>query len=273
MVSKKYYDALKETERVARLVLRDGGLKRAYRMIGHYKFYYDKESILATMSGCNMRCSYCLWEDKYLWPRKRAKVGEFLSPEEAFKRVEKASGEHGYRRVRITGGEPTIGWKHTRRLARLLLDAGYEVVLETNGILPAYRDDIVDDIAGLDGMQVRVSIKASTPRSFRLITGVESKYMHAPLETVKRLVRRGVDPERIRVAIMLSFDDPRDVIRTVLLLKEIDERIAENVEGEIMYFYWPTIWRAEKGVIKINPKPFDYPWEDDHEIPEPHYVF
>ena len=73
------------------------------------------------LAGCNLRCNYC--DTAYAWDG-----GELFSVEKlTFLAVNSAAGL-----VEVTGGEPLLH-EETPRLLQSLLDAGLEVLLETNG--------------------------------------------------------------------------------------------------------------------------------------------
>lgn len=73
------------------------------------------------MTGCNLRCSYC--DTKYAYAE-----GIELSEDEIINRIKNA----GVNLVEITGGEPLLQ-AGVLPLAKRLLDAGYKVLIETNG--------------------------------------------------------------------------------------------------------------------------------------------
>ena len=75
------------------------------------------------LTGCNLHCRYC--DTRY------ADVeGEPLSVSEIVDRIR----SYGIPLVEITGGEPLLQ-KETPELIHRLIDAGFEVLLETNGSL------------------------------------------------------------------------------------------------------------------------------------------
>ena len=73
------------------------------------------------LAGCSHRCSYC--DTAYAWTG-----GEALSVETLVDRAKRV----GIPLVEVTGGEP-MEQSETPMLCRKLLDAGFEVLLETNG--------------------------------------------------------------------------------------------------------------------------------------------
>lgn len=79
--------------------------------------------VFVRLSGCNLRCSYC--DTRYALGS-----GNPMSLDEIVAKVDSMPCEI----VEITGGEP-LCQKATPALARLLLDRGYTVLVETNGSL------------------------------------------------------------------------------------------------------------------------------------------
>lgn len=78
------------------------------------------------LSGCNLRCSYCDTAKAQLPESGREMPLDVLV---------QAAKESGLKLVEVTGGEPMFQ-KETPELCRLLLENGFEVLLETNGSLP-----------------------------------------------------------------------------------------------------------------------------------------
>ena len=81
------------------------------------------------MTGCNLRCTYC--DTRYAYDE-----GEELEIFEILDRVRSYSCPL----VEVTGGEPLVQ-EETPALILCLLDAGFKVLLETNGSLDIGRTD------------------------------------------------------------------------------------------------------------------------------------
>jgi 7-carboxy-7-deazaguanine synthase len=81
------------------------------------------------ITGCNLRCTYC--DTRYAYEE-----GEELEIFEILDRVR----SYCCPLVEVTGGEPLVQ-EETPTLIRCLLDAGFKVLLETNGSLDIGRTD------------------------------------------------------------------------------------------------------------------------------------
>lgn len=92
------------------------------------------------LSGCNLRCRYC--DTTYAYEEGRAVAVAALL---------KAASDFPTRLVLVTGGEPLLQ-EDTPTLLAGLVEAGFEVCLETNGSRPIDRvDDRVHRILDLKG--------------------------------------------------------------------------------------------------------------------------
>ena len=76
------------------------------------------------LAGCSCSCSYCDTEYAKAPGREYALADLALLAQKS-----------GLKLVEVTGGEP-MEQRETPELCRLLLDAGFEVLLETNGTIP-----------------------------------------------------------------------------------------------------------------------------------------
>ena len=83
--------------------------------------FSGRPCVFVRLTGCNLRCSYC--DTKYAYEE-----GEYMEVEQIIDRV----SSYGCKLVEITGGEPLIQ-ENTPYLIEELIDAGFQVLLETNG--------------------------------------------------------------------------------------------------------------------------------------------
>jgi 7-carboxy-7-deazaguanine synthase len=109
-----------------------------FRSIQGESTYAGLPCVFIRLSGCNLRCPWC--DTRYSYePGPEMTVGEVVSAVNALQ-------DGGL--VEITGGEPLLQ-EAAPKLARVLLDAGYSVLVETNGtvsidMLPEKLVRIVD---------------------------------------------------------------------------------------------------------------------------------
>lgn len=91
---------------------------------------------------CNLKCSYC--DTKYSW-EACDDSGEQQYTVMSVEEIVAKCDELGNYRVTFTGGEPLIQ-RDAPELVAALLDAGYEVNIETNGAvdLPTFENKLVD---------------------------------------------------------------------------------------------------------------------------------
>jgi 7-carboxy-7-deazaguanine synthase len=83
--------------------------------------------IFVRLTGCNLRCSWCDSEYTFQGGRKMAQ-------QEVYTEVSRLSPSGGL--VEITGGEPMLQERELLPFMRQLLEAGYQVLLETSGERP-----------------------------------------------------------------------------------------------------------------------------------------
>jgi 7-carboxy-7-deazaguanine synthase len=83
--------------------------------------YAGRPCVFIRLTGCNLRCSYC--DTRYAYDE-----GDLMEIGDVLKRV----ASYKCPLVEVTGGEPLIQ-KETPYLIHNLLEAGHEVLLETNG--------------------------------------------------------------------------------------------------------------------------------------------
>jgi len=114
---------------------------------------------ISVTDRCNFRCSYCMPLEGLPWLPK----SDILSYEEIAEVVRQLA-PLGLRRVRITGGEPTIR-PQLPTLVRMLrgVPAVEDIALSTNGVrLPELAQELAD--AGL----VRVNMSSDSLRPERI---------------------------------------------------------------------------------------------------------
>lgn len=153
---------------------------------------------ISVTDRCNFRCLYCMPEEGLPWLPK----SEILSYEEIADVVAQLA-PMGLRRLRITGGEPTIRPNLDELIRMLRANAHVEdIALSTNGVrLPAiaelYRE------AGLD----RVNISADSLRPDRIAAIARRRLGFDPIAAATAATRAGLDPVKINMVVMRGIND------------------------------------------------------------------
>lgn len=186
-------------------------------------------NVAGDVVGCNLRCAYC-WAWQFAYSTNK---GFYLTPREAALRIMRAGP---YELARLTGGEPTIAWMHTKILAELLIRRNYTFVLETNGTLIGAGVIEPRDIP--TGMFIRVSIKAPTPQSFHKVTGAEESAWTLQIRALERLLEAGFEPGRdFRASIVLGVAPSKDYSLLLEKLASIHPRLLATLEPEEIVLY------------------------------------
>jgi len=147
---------------------------------------------------CNFRCLYCMPEHGLPWLPK----AEILSYEEIAEVVRQLVPA-GIRRLRITGGEPTIRPQLEILIGLLKTIPGVEdVALSTNGVTLAgkaagYR------AAGLD----RVNMSSDSLRPDRIAAIARRNLGFDPIAALAAAERAGLSPVKVNVVLMRGTND------------------------------------------------------------------
>lgn len=113
---------------------------------------------------CNERCVYCMPEGYKGWER----TPDHLSANEII-RVVRVAAELGFRKFRLTGGEPLVRYDILEIVSGMRKNSGVEAIgLSTNGIKLASLAKPLRE-AGVTG--VNVSLDALDPEIYKRITG------------------------------------------------------------------------------------------------------
>jgi GTP 3',8-cyclase len=153
---------------------------------------------ISVTDRCNFRCVYCMPEAGLPWLPKSS----ILSYEEIADVVGQLA-PLGLRRLRITGGEPTIRPNLDELIRMLRSNANIEdIALSTNGVrLPQmaalYRE------AGLD----RVNISADSLRPERIAKIARRNLGFEPVAAARAAADAGLGPVKINVVVMRGIND------------------------------------------------------------------
>ena len=98
-----------------------------YKSIQGESSFAGMPCVFVRLAGCNLRCSWC--DSEYTFSG-----GQKMSEREILAEVQRLSPARGL--VEITGGEPMLQDRELIPFMRHLIDAGYQVLLETSGERP-----------------------------------------------------------------------------------------------------------------------------------------
>ncbi len=101
-----------------------------YKSLQGESTYAGLPCVFVRLTGCNLRCSWCDSEFSFYGGKK-------VTLQEVLGEVARLSPSGGL--VEITGGEPMLQEREVIPLMEQLLDADYQVLLETSGERPLAR--------------------------------------------------------------------------------------------------------------------------------------
>lgn len=153
---------------------------------------------ISVTDRCNFRCVYCMPREGLQWLPK----AEILSYEEIASVVAQLA-PLGLRRLRITGGEPTIRPALDRLVAQLRAVPEIEdIALSTNGVrLPVMARSLRE--AGLD----RVNMSADSLRPDRISAIARRDLGLDPVASARAAIEAGLSPMKINVVVLRGIND------------------------------------------------------------------
>ncbi len=153
---------------------------------------------ISVTDRCNFRCVYCMPESGMAWLPKL----QILSYEEITEVVRQLA-PLGLRRLRITGGEPTVRPDLPTLVRELRAVPGIEdIALSTNGVkLPQMAQALRD--AGLD----RVNMSSDSLRPDRIAEIARRNLAFDPIAAAAAATAAGLDPIKINVVVIRGAND------------------------------------------------------------------
>jgi GTP 3',8-cyclase len=153
---------------------------------------------LSVTDRCNLRCSYCMPEEDYVWlPREDVLTLEEMASLTGY------FTDLGVDRVRLTGGEPLLR-RGLPGLVRLLRhnQRVTDIALTTNGILLA---DQVEELYEAGLHRITVSLDTLRPERFQQLTRHDE---HARvLEGITSVARAGFTSLKLDTVAIRGFND------------------------------------------------------------------
>jgi cyclic pyranopterin phosphate synthase len=153
---------------------------------------------ISVTDRCNFRCRYCMPAEGLTWLPKQ----DILSYEELAEVVRQLA-PLGLRRLRITGGEPTIRPQLEQLVAMLRAVPEIEdIALSTNGAKLVAQAPTLR-AAGLD----RVNMSADSLRPERIASIARRDLGFDPVVAARAAERAGLTPVKINVVVMRGIND------------------------------------------------------------------
>lgn len=189
---------------------------------------------ISVTDRCNFRCVYCMPLAGLEWLPK----ADILTYEEIAETVRQLA-PMGLKRLRITGGEPTIRPNLEQLIGTLRRIPGIEdIALSTNGVkLPAMAASLA--AAGLD----RVNVSADSLRPERISRIARRNLGFEPLTALRAALAAGLRPVKFNVVVMrgINDDEVADFAR-LTLDHEVHVRFIELMPvGEMAGLTWEHV--------------------------------
>jgi cyclic pyranopterin phosphate synthase len=199
---------------------------------------------ISVTDRCNFRCVYCMPLEGMAWLPK----ADILSYEEITEVVRQLA-PLGLRRLRITGGEPTIRPELARLVAMLRAVPGVEdIALSTNGVrLPALAELL--RAAGLD----RVNMSADSLRPDRIVWTARRDLNFDPIRSAQAAENAGLGPIKINVVVMrgINDDEIEDFARLTLAHPWHVRFIELMPVGDMRALTWDHVVPTDEVVARI----------------------
>jgi cyclic pyranopterin phosphate synthase len=189
---------------------------------------------ISVTDRCNFRCVYCMPLEGLDWLPK----AEILTYEEITETVRQLA-PLGLRRLRVTGGEPTIRPNLVGLIAMLRAVPGIEdIALSTNGVkLPQLAAALA--AAGLD----RVNVSADSLQPTRISRIARRNLGFEPVTALRSALEAGLRPVKFNVVVMRGINDDEiaDFAR-LTLDHEVHVRFIELMPvGEMAGLTWEHV--------------------------------
>ncbi len=236
-MEKANYNPVKRAEDVAKVVCRDD--LRKYRRFRPARFYGGIAT--ADCVGCCLRCLFCWSWREVVNPEPH---GDFHSPQKVAGTLTGIARKKGFRQIRISGNEPTLGREHLIKVLELV-PKDLLFILETNGIMIGHDKTYADDLAKVENLYVRVSLKGCNEKEFSMLTEAEPEGFTLQIQALENLARADVN---VHPAVMVSFSPLESIKALKRRLGRIDNSF-EDFETEDLILYGDIEKRLKRSKI------------------------
>ena len=201
---------------------------------------------ISVTDRCNFRCLYCMPPEGLEWLPK----DEILSYEEITSIVDQLA-PLGLRRVRITGGEPTIRPQLDQLVRMISAVPGIEdIALSTNGVkLEAMAAPL--RAAGLN----RVNMSADSLRADRIAAIARRSLPFDPVRAALAAENAGLDPIKINMVVMrgINDDELQDFARLTVDHAWHVRFIELMPVGDLRALTWEHVVPSDEVLARIAP--------------------
>lgn len=180
-------------------------------------------------SGCPLRCTYCDTPQAF-------DKGEQMTVEAIMAKVKKSKCHH----VCLTGGEP-LAQRDAVALVEKILDAGYHLVLETNGAMP------INELPCVENLTISMDIKcpSSGESEKMLFANIE---LLGPTDQLKFVIANDSDYDYAKEVIG-KYSPKSEVIFTPVGGKDMrslaEKVLKENLNVRVLPQLHKFIWGDE----------------------------
>lgn len=173
---------------------------------------------LSVTDRCNLRCNYCMPENIVFAPKK-----ELLSYEEMLFILESLRS-NGFRKVRITGGEP-LARKNIMYFLKKLSGLGFEeITLTTNGVL---INDYLEELIELGITRFNLSLDTLIKEKFKTITRQDD--FDVVMQSLNRMLDLNMIVKLNAVVMQGVNDDEIESLAELSLKNKIGVRFIEEM--------------------------------------------
>ena len=185
---------------------------------------------ISVTDRCQMNCTYCTLQEE---PR------ETLTADEIGELVRVAGQRLGFRKIRLTGGEPLLRRDLGQVIRNIVAtDEIVEVAMTTNGLLLA---DAAEDLASAGLRSVNVSLDSLEPLRFRELTGAGS--VGKVLEGLRAAKAAGIPRRKLNVVLLGGVND--DEVCDFVRLGQAEDLEIRFIEHMPMDDARLTSWRVD----------------------------
>jgi cyclic pyranopterin phosphate synthase len=200
---------------------------------------------ISVTDRCNFRCVYCMPEQGMQWLPK----SDILSYEEIAEVVRQLA-PLGLRRLRVTGGEPTIR-PQLHELIRMLRDIPEieDIALSTNGVrLP--------EIAGLlreSGLD-RINMSVDSLRADRIVNIARRNLGFDPVRAARAAQDAGLGPIKLNMVVMRGVnDDELESVARLTIDNPWHVRFIELMPvGDLRELTWDHVVPTAELLARLN---------------------